>query len=44
MSQFRADGAAPAPELVFGYAAHPEPTLRHAIATIADLLRGAAVG
>jgi GntR family transcriptional regulator/MocR family aminotransferase len=43
MSQFRADGRAPAPELVFGYAAHPEPTLRHAIATIADLLCGTAV-
>ena len=32
-------GTAP-DSLVFGYAAHPEPTLRRAIATIADLLPG----
>jgi GntR family transcriptional regulator / MocR family aminotransferase len=39
MSDFRADGAAAPPALVFGYAAHPEPTLRRAIATTADLFR-----
>jgi DNA-binding transcriptional MocR family regulator len=40
MSAFRAGGAAGPPELVFGYAAHPEPSLRRAVAEIGHLLRG----
>jgi GntR family transcriptional regulator / MocR family aminotransferase len=38
--EFCADRATAPAALVFGYAAHPEPTLRHAIATIGDLLSG----
>ena len=39
MSEYRADGGAEPPALVFGYAAHPEPAIRRAIAAVGDLLR-----
>jgi GntR family transcriptional regulator/MocR family aminotransferase len=40
LSEFCVDRATAPAALVFGYAAHPEPTLRHAIVTISDLLSG----
>jgi GntR family transcriptional regulator/MocR family aminotransferase len=40
MSEFRVDGAADPPAMVFGYAAHSESAIRRAIRTVGDLLPG----